>query len=719
MLRSLLFALAAITATFQAAPADSATRLTASLLAESNTPAAGRTVRLALKFEPRDGWHGYWSNPGDSGLPPKVSWEAPKGVSFGPLRHPAPSFLDVAGLASFVHAGSHVLLTDMRVPATLPAGSELPLKARLEWLTCSDKFCVPERATLELKLEVGDGRPAAANAALFRSAAAALPRPVRAQGSFTASDGQLVLGLPDGVSVNPAAVRFYPEKRGVLSGRKQQARAKPGATEIRIEASGDPGAELAGIVSDGRRSYRVRFARSVAPARPPGVPEELAAPATAADQPASPAAAQPQTPSAPSSLEAARVDAPGPPFLAALLGALAGGLLLNLMPCVFPVLSLKALHLARSGVSASTARRESLAYLGGTMAVTTALGAVLLALRGLGMEVGWSFQLQNPYVIFALMLMVTAIAANLLGLFEVPGPSFDGAPSGSGTRASFATGALSAFIATPCSAPFMASALGAALFLPPGASLAIFAGLGLGLALPFVMIAFVPALRTRLPKPGAWMNRLRRILALPMIATAIALLWVLGRQLGSDGVIAGGVIIAFLLAALWWLGAQQRVNRGGGWVPLVPVAVAGAIALLLVPVQPRQAVEASSTRLEEPFSQQRLAELTLARVPVFVDFTADWCLTCKVNERLAIDREETGAAFERAGIVTLEGDWTNGDPAITRFLAAHGRNSIPYYLFYAPGREPEVLPQLLTPATLKGLSAQVEARTPRGEASGS
>ena len=702
------------------ASAQKADKLTVSLHAESEAPAPGSRVRIAIKFVPKPGWHGYWSNPGDSGLPPSVRWQAPTGVSFGPLRHPAPSFLSVAGMASFVHAGTHVLITEARLPSDLQMGSKLSLKAQLNWLVCSDSLCVPEKATVDLNLTVGEGRRSARNASLFRSAEASMPASLRTEGQYEYSKGKLHLQIPTAAAINSAAVRFYPDESSEIRSAEQEVRAEGGATEIILPSTGDPGNVLSGVVSDGKRSFRLRFLRSSGLQAEAAHPVEATIPLSdgatkEALEPLPRATERPgvQEPTA-KSLPAENFSRFGLQlsFVAAFIGAFLGGLILNLMPCVLPVLSLKALSLAKSGSSPASAKRDALAYLAGTMFVCLLLGGALLGLRSLGVEVGWAFQLQNPYVVLALLLLVTAISANLMGLFEITGPSISGMPNkGSGSRSSFATGALSAFIATPCSAPFMASALGAALILPTIPALAVFVGLGLGLGLPYVLIAFVPAIRNRLPKPGRWMATFRRVLAIPMIITAAALIWVLSRQVSQAGTVTAAMLVLLIIAGLALIGFRQRRGQMGVWSPLAPVTAVGAAVLLFSPLQMQSATIVNKAPLVERFSEQRLAELREAGTPVFVDFTADWCLACKVNEKVAIDRADTQSAFARAGVVTLVGDWTRGDPAITRFLGAHGRNSIPYYLFYGPGKEPTVLPQILTPGLLAKTAASATGET--------
>ncbi|HET8701224.1 MAG TPA: thioredoxin family protein, partial [Nitrococcus sp.] len=398
--------------------------------------------------------------------------------------------------------------------------------------------------------------------------------------------------------------------------------------------------------------------------------------------------------------------APIAPLWLLLWLALLGGLVLNVMPCVFPILSLKALSLARAGADRAEARQEGLAYAGGSIVSALALGGVLITLRSAGEEIGWSFQLQSPHVVALLLALTTAIALNLAGLFEFCAPAINGGGAiRSGSRGAFATGALAAVIATPCSGPFMAGALGAALILSPPAALLIFAGLGLGMALPFLAIAWIPALQRRMPKPGKWMETFRRILSLPMLATAMALAWILGRQTGVGGMTIGLALAVVVGVSLWWLGNRQRENRPV-WRTLVPAAAA-VIAVLAVDL-PQSDAATKQTRVDgrhQPFDVVRLQQLRAAGTPVFLDFTADWCLTCKVNEKLAINTDATRTAFRHAGVVTMIGDWTQGDPAITRFLEAHGRNSIPFYIYYPPAGEPQLLPQILTPALLSSLSS--------------
>jgi thiol:disulfide interchange protein len=386
-----------------------------------------------------------------------------------------------------------------------------------------------------------------------------------------------------------------------------------------------------------------------------------------------------------------------------LLGlALLGGLVLKVMPCVFPILSLKALSLARAGESEAEARREGLAYTGGVIVAVLALGGVLLALRAGGAQVGWAFQLQEPGVVVLLLVLASAITANLAGLYELPSVSF----TRSGGRSSaFATGLLAAFVATPCTGPFMAAAMGAALLLPWWQGLLLFFALGLGLALPFLLLGWVPPLRRMLPRPGKWMETFRKVMAVPMGLTALALLWLVWRLGGNLFAVAALAVAIAMVALLMMIGRLQRAGRPVGVQSAVGMAALLLVSVLVLPnVQAAEGPAAGGVIAARPFSEAALAEARAAGKPVFVWFTADWCLTCKVNESVAIEREATRDAFRKAGVVALEGDWTRRDPAITRFLTAHGAAGVPLYLWYPASGEAQQLPQVLTPDSLVTLA---------------
>ena len=679
----------------------------AALFAETRAPSPGQSVRVAFRMNPERGWHGYWTNPGDSGLPVSVEWEAPAGVRFTELRHPAPALLDVQGIASYVHEGPFTLLSTMTVPDGLAPGTALPITAKLNWLACSDTLCVPESASLTMTLRVGEGAADAEGASIVRRAAGALPAPLNGA-THVRMGGQWVFEIPNSSRLKPAGTRLYPAGDGWFeAGAAQTIDRISGGLRISVAALGAaPAGAFRGVVSDGRSAYSIQT--GPAPASLGASTEEIQSPPGAADTgPSSTMANSPRGTATPEGTQAMAVAGSTEMptlLLTSLIGAILGGLLLNLMPCVFPILSLKALSLVRSGADRREARWEGLGYAGGSIATATLLGGILIALKSAGQEIGWSFQLQSPATILVLFLLTSVIALNLAGLFEFRFPALTatGSPRG-GWTGGFATGALAALIATPCSGPFMAGALGAALVLPTAAALAIFAGLGLGMALPFLAIAWIPGLQKRMPKPGPWMVRFRSILTLPMLATALALAWVLGRQTGVDGMTVGIAVAVVVGATFWWFGYRQRIGARA-WPALAPAAFALGIVLAVgLPAAEPAAATSARDELHQPFSRARLAELRAAGTPVFVDFTADWCLTCKVNEKMAIETEGVQTAFREAGVVTLTGDWTRGDPEITRFLAENGRNSIPFYLYYAPRSQGTVLPQLLSADYLANL----------------
>ena len=656
-------------------PAPGRNAIASQLVAETSTPAPGETVTLALVMRPDEGWHGYWKNPGDAGVETRVDWNLPAGVTAGPLQYPVPDRLNVAGLVNYVYKGDYAHLVALDIPAGVAPGTRLPIRAKLDYLACTDEICVPETADVARDLVVGSGADAAGSTALDRYRLA-LPRPLGSEGRFEQADGRLRLAIPLPASLAVSEAYFYPLTHGALDYSAPQLVSRSGDTLI-VEAeaaAGAPPALIEGVLEIGDGSGLSLTAR---PGTVPAAGTALASGETR-------------------SAGAATV-------LTALAGALIGGLLLNIMPCVFPILSLKALSLAKAGGAPSAARREALAYAAGVITICLALGGALLALRAGGAAIGWAFQLQDPRVIVSLLLLITAIALNLAGLFEIPAITGGGRLAARGGAAgAFWTGALAAFIATPCTGPFMGAALGAALVLPAAAALAVFAGLGLGLALPFLLLGFVPALRRRLPKPGPWLSRFRRLMSIPMFLTALALAWVLGRQSGVDGMALGLAAALVVALALWWVGRRQ--GRGRLWIPLAPAALAGIAAVALIPTATTPAIARAQGLLpSEPFSESRLATLRAEGRPVFAYFTADWCVTCKVNEKGALETKAVADAFAERDVAVLVGDWTRGDPEISRFLEKHGRSGVPLYLFYAPGKPPKVLPQVLTGGRLTEL----------------
>lgn len=662
MLRRLIFILVAIVgfATSGIAQIAHAQGITPALVAEGPAPKGGQ-VELAIRMHPAPGWHGYWLNPGDAGLPMNIEWHLPKGVSAGALRYPVPGKLTVAGLMNYVFERDYAVLVSLQVPSD--ATGIIPVRAHARWLACTDKICVPQQGDLALDLPVGSGTPKSAQFDVWRQQ---LAQPLATLGHFSVNGHGLAIAIPLPASVDLRRPYIFPITDNVVDYEAPQSFRRAGNWLVGELAIKQAPARFAGVLAttDGRG---LEFEAIPGPVPSGGTP--VGGPDTSA-------------------------------IVWALLGAVAGGILLNLMPCVFPILALKALHLSRAGGDAREARRDASAYTIGAIVGTGALGAVLLAIRAAGAQAGWAFQLQDPRTIILLLLLAVAITANLLGIFELPVLGSRAQPAGS-----FGTGALAAFVATPCAGPFLGAALGTALLLPLAASIAVFAALGLGLGLPFLLIAFVPALRHWLPRPGRWMERLKQFLAIPMAASAVAALWLLGRQAGERGILIGLVAVFGLVVAAIVGGRRQKSGRGGPGIVAIAGVVLFIVAIIFVPSQTSASHAISGA---QPWSEIALDNAVRQRRPVFLYFTADWCLTCKVNEADAIDTPDVRDAFRKNDVVIMAGDWTNGDPAITRFLERNGRAGVPFYQWYAPGRPPEELPQLLTSTML---ISRAQART--------
>ena len=623
------------------------------LVAEGPAPAGGE-VELAIHMRPNPGWHGYWLNPGDAGLPMDVQWQLPQGFAAGPLRYPVPTRLTVADLMNYVYERDYAMLVRLKVPSN--AAGTVPIRAQARWLACTDKICVPEEGTLALDLPVGSGTP---NRGQFDQLRRQIPQPLASTGKFEIAGEKLRIAIPLPKDLSIEQPYLFPITEGAIDYQaKQNFRRTGDALIAELKLGRSPPRQFAGVVALG------------------------------SDRGLEFTAVSGDVPSGGARLGSTGAEA----ILWAVLGAILGGILLNLMPCVFPILALKALHLSRAGGEEAHARRDALAYTAGTVVGTGALGLVLLAIRAAGAQAGWAFQLQDPRAILLLLLLTTAITLNLLRAFEFPAVSGAAMVSGS-----FGTGALAAFVATPCAGPFLGAALGTALLLPPIGSLLVFAALGFGLAIPFLAVAFVPALRRKLPKPGPWMAKLQRFLAIPMVATAVACLWLLWRMGGAQALEIGLVAAAIFSLLLAGAGSLQRRGKQTGYAATL---VAVAVAFLSILVMPAPSGDPRIVEGAERWSEALVQSELGAGHSVFVYFTADWCLTCKANEAGAIDREEVRKAFYQGGVAVVAGDWTDGDPAITRFLESRGRAGVPFYLWYRPGREPEELPQVLTPSML-------------------
>jgi len=646
-------------------------RVTAQLVAEAAQAAPGETVWVGLHLDIIEGWHTYWRNPGDSGQATSLDWTLPEGVTAGDIVWPHPEALPFGPLVNYGYEDEALHLVPITLPADWPAGRPLRLEADARWLVCAD-ICVPEEGTLALTLATGaTTEPDPAAGPLFQRFRAQVPAP--AGFDVAATHGDRLALVVDRPLPRGAEAHFFPFDAGVIEpAAEQRVRRGPDSFTLRLTAKEDAAPQrLAGVLVVSERLGAQSFTEAF----------EIAPAVTAA-----PAAASPPL-----------------GLLAAIGLALGGGVLLNLMPCVFPVLSMKALALVQTGsAERGRARTEGLAYTAGVLVTFMAVGGALVAARLAGAQVGWGFQLQSPLVVAGLAYLLFVIGLNLSGLFELRGPAgLGGGLAGDGAAGAFFTGALAVVVATPCTAPFMATALGFALVQPPPVTLAVFAALGLGLALPFLMVSLVPALARRLPRPGAWMVRLKQGLAFPMYASAAWLVWVLARQAGPDAVLAvlaGATLLAF---GLWLAAPAERRPPPAARVAGV-VATVLALALLAVPPALRtDAVAAETVEVGAAWSAARLDAARAEGGPVLVNMTAAWCLTCKVNEQVALSGARFAALLERTGTTYLVGDWTKRDAAISAYIERFNHPGVPLYVVYpAGGAAPEVLPQVLTPRTI-------------------
>jgi thiol:disulfide interchange protein DsbD len=649
-------------------PSTSGAQVKATLVLASES---SNSAQVAVRLDHAPGWHTYWSNPG-TGQATKIDWTLPSGWKAGDIDWPVPSLIKGSDgeITGHGYEGTVYLPVTLTIsPQTHEIGSK-GLKANVNWLMCQLENCIPGSAELTIP---GDAKPdPQVGAALTSQPMPYKDSAVSVRGGIKGDTITLAIaGL--GPVRNP---HFFPASEMIWHDAVQAF--EEDGSEASLTAPIDkywegPRDHLSGILAftDASGKYR-------------GLIIDAPIMTAAVSVPA---------------------DANGGGGLAfTFVFALLGGLILNLMPCVLPVLSIKALSLAQG--AGGDARREGLHYAAGVMATFAFIGGVMLILRATMGGIGWGFQLQNPYVVLALALLMAGIGFNLVGMFEVgmgAGGVGQGLLNRAGRAKSFLTGALAVIVATPCTAPFMAAALGVALLASAPVAVAIFVVMGLGMAAPFLLLAYWPKARGILPKPGAWMVTLRTLLAFPMFATAIWLLWVLGSQRGLDAMALGLVAIVALALAFWALGKARERHTVRWRVVTLLAAVLIAVCGWMMPPTSSTAVGKRSGEtalyVEEPFTPAALDAALASGQPVFAYFTADWCVTCKLNERVALHTTATTALFEKKQMRVLVGDWTSQNPDITAILAQYGRAGVPLYLYFPPGAgagEAKVLPQLLT-----------------------
>jgi thiol:disulfide interchange protein DsbD len=689
-------AAAVLTGPAAAAPVRTA-HVEAELVAARTALVPGSSATVALRLRMDRGWHTYWQNPGESGLPTTLAWNLPPGLSAGPILWPAPQALPVGPLMNYGFEGEVLLLTEVAIAPAAAGATSATLAARADWLVCKE-ICIPEGADLALTLPIAaSAAPDPKWASAIDKTRAALPRPLAGWNVEASGRGaQIELSLrPSAGAPDPGQIRFFPFTEGKIEPSEAQRLVRDGATlKLTLPVANHRVGEftrVAGVLSASKGFGEQSAANIDVPlegAIVAGPPPGTAAPAPAL----------------------ALVDDDSMRFSLwlALVFALVGGALLNLMPCVFPVLSLKVLGFAAHGGDRAAMRAHGLAFAGGVLVSFWLLVGGLLALRLGGQQLGWGFQLQSPAVVAGLAILFFVLALNLSGVFEI-GQLLPSAISSWSARNAYVndalSGVLAVVIASPCSAPFMGAALGWALTAAPGSTFAVFTALGAGMALPYVLLTFFPAWRAKLPRPGPWMIRLKQLLAFPLYATVIWLAWVLGAQLDGDAVarlLAALLLVAFSLWAWQTMRGSSARSWGAaaiaglaaaavvGW-PVVTGAVAGGEAA-------RKPLAAEKGPWQD-FAPERVRQLTESGRAVFVEFTAAWCVTCQVN-KLVLNAAPVQAAFAHSNVALLRADWTRRDAKIEQALAALGRNGVPVYVLYRPGREPLLLPEVLQKSTI-------------------
>ena len=650
-------------------------QLTVDLVAEPTPIISGKTVTLALRFNPVPGWHIYWKNPGDSGLPPSVTWKLPPGWTAGPLQFPFPEKILLPPLVSYGYEQETLLLTTFTIPEYEKIPSSFPVEADIEWLVCKET-CLPGKAHLNLTLST-QPKPNIDLQGLFDDVRKDLPTSlphIFISAKTEGADLQLIVEpktqvgslnfFPEGDFLD----EFKPSKTEVLSSGKLQL-TLPLKEKAKLPSS------LQGVLvaenpwdTSGHRALAISVALK---------------------SPSSSTSRLPLT----------------------LLFAFLGGLILNVMPCVFPILSLKALHLVQiSSESRAAARREGIAFSFGVLLSLLALAGLLIILRASGQSLGWGFQLQSPPVVWLLLALLLALSLNLLGFFEFQSllGGLAAKKKSQGWAGAFASGLLAVAVASPCTAPFMGVALAAAFALPPHTTLLIFSFLAFGFALPVLLFSFFPALLSFLPKPGAWMNTFKKILSIPMLAAVLWLAWVAYRLSGASAFLPALLGAIALSLGLLLYGRSQH-----SFPPSSTLRWGGLALVLLAAVIPATVLKTASTELVShhpdrlPWSEEEVARQLAAGHTVFIDFTAAWCLTCQVNERLTLSHPDVQAAFRSNNIAFLVADWTRRDPAITSALHKYGREGVPTYVILrpSPNSTPQLLPEIITPSiVLKSLS---------------
>ena len=706
--------------------------------------APGQPLWLGLSITHQPEWHTYWKNPGDSGLPTELTWTLPAGLDAGEINWPLPRKIPIGNLANYGYEGTVLLPVPVTVASTFapgPLARDATIKLHATWLVCR-KECIPEEGDFTLQLPIKS--TTALNGTTFDAAARAHPQAVLANTGGVVPDSQAsivdgkalqisVQGLP--VALRGKTLDLYPETTEVIDNAAPITQAWKGSVwtaQVPLSDQRSNAPTLMPVVlaestsghasgPDERQGYRADI--KILGTWPPGAAVATVSPALEAALKANAAAVEANKganngvgtgigdgTSAPFTAATASSGASALTLGAALLGALLGGLILNLMPCVFPVLAIKVVGFTKHAQNRRAHRVSGIAYTAGVVLSFVALGALMLGLRAAGEAVGWGFQLQSPAVVAGLAALFTVIALNLAGVFEFG----HFLPSSVATLQarhpvvdSFLTGVLAVAVASPCTAPFMGASMGLTATLPPVQALAVFAALGIGLALPYLAASFVPAVARALPRPGAWMDTFRKLMAFPMLATVVWLVWVLGQQSGIDGAGALLILLVSLSMVVWALSLAGRARL---WMASVSIAAMAMLVWAFAPhvtnvlavadastSAPGTAANGAATATGwQPWAPGAPEQIVASGRPVFVDFTAAWCVTCQYNKKTTLANADVIADLQSKNVALLRADWTRRDPAITAALAALGRNGVPVYVFYRPGKPPVVLTEVLS-----------------------
>lgn len=661
-------------------------------------PVTGGTVTLGLYLNPDPSWHAYWANPGDAGKEPSVKWELLEGFEASDLAFPTPHVIPFESFITYGYDEPILLLADIAVPGGLVEGAEYELGGRARWVVCDDRECVPERADVSVSLSVGDGDVNDDYEDQFADARAKLPVQSSWASAFEVNEGVTQFQIRPDIDVASIANSYlYVESRKLVKYDKQDTSFTRDTVVVRMDASSR---------SDDTRSTNAVFQYETAD----GESHAVAFVAERGDLAAAPAGA----PASTDSSSGGGFSLANPQsIVAAVLAAFVGGIILNVMPCVFPILSIKALSLLNTAHGdKSTMQASGIMYTIGILVTFAAIGILMLTLRAGGEAVGWGFQLQMPIVNVVLALLMVAIGMNLLGVFEF-GTSVMGVGQsltvGGERSAAFFTGLLAVVVATPCVVPFMAPAIGWAFTQPAFVSMPVLLALGLGLAFPYLLLSFVPNVGKLLPKPGPWMFNVKQILAFPMLIFAIWLFWVVGRQLGVTAMavaLLAGIALCF---ALWAYGRSGTSDKKLPWRVVASVGLIACVVISLNVEQAKQSQSAGTGSVDagtlgglelENFDPDRIVQYVGEGQPLFLYFTADWCITCKANERIALATDAVAEVFNSKNIKVVVADWTDLDSVIAEWLERYDRVGVPLYLYFPSGStldNPAILPQALIP----------------------